>query len=77
MALGVVVGIIIARCSTAKFTGTTMANDQLQKDTMKILLPYTQARLGCKAIASIHSSPVPVSSKGVVTERWKISGCNL
>jgi len=76
MALGIVVAIVLTGCSTTKMMGATVANDQLQKDTMKILLPYAQAKLGCNTIASIHSSPVSVSSEGVVTERWKLSGCN-
>ncbi len=76
MALGIVVAIVLTGCSTTKRTGSTVANDQLQKDTMKILSPYAQAKLGCNTIASIHSSRVSVSSEGVVTERWKLSGCN-
>ncbi len=73
--LGIVV-VTITACSTTKMTGTSMANDLLQKDTMKILLPYAQAKLGCSAIGSVYASPMTVSSKGVVTERWKIAGCD-
>ena len=56
-------------------SGTTVANAQLQKDTMKTLLPYAQAKLNCNAIQSVQTSPVPVSSVGAATERWELSGC--
>jgi len=76
MVFGIIIAIGLVACSTTKMTGTTVANDQLQKDTMITLLPYAQAKLGCNTMDTIHTSPVSITPEGVVTERWKISGCN-
>ena len=43
---------------------------------MKALLPYAQAKLNCNSIQSVHTTTDSVSSAGVVTERWELSGCN-
>jgi hypothetical protein len=47
MASGIAVAFMLTACSTTKMTGTTVTNDILQKDTIKTLMPYAQAKLDC------------------------------
>ncbi len=76
LVFGMILALVITACSSTKMTGTTVANAQLHNDTMKALLPYAQAKLNCNSIQSVHTSPESVSSAGVVTEIWELSGCN-
>ncbi len=76
LVFGMILALALTACASTKMTGTTVANAQLQEDTMKALLPYAQAKLNCNTIQSVHTSPVSVSSAGVVTERWELSSCN-
>lgn len=73
---GMVVAIALSACATTQMTGTSMANALLKKDTMKLLSPYAQAKLGCNTIQSVHTSPISVSPEGTVIEQWQVSGCN-
>ena len=73
---GMILALVLTACSLTKMTGTTVADAQLQKDTMKALLPYAPAKLGCNSIQSVNTIPESVSSAGVVTERWELAGCN-
>ena len=73
--IGLTLAALLSGCATTQITGDTVANDQLQQDTMKLLLPYAQAKLACNSIETVQTSSISVSPEGVVIERWRLSGC--
>lgn len=69
------------------FSGRTVAYGQLRSDTLRILVPFVQAKTGCDHVASIATSIVfvpgaPQAMPGTVThepefivERWVAIAC--